>query len=54
MAEYIADRIIEKSRGSDGLEYRLIVPKWIQYKDDIDRILNEKGRKDLIEEDLQL
>lgn len=49
MAEYIADRIIEKSRGCDGLEYKLIVPKWIKYKDDIDRILKEKGRTDLIE-----
>ena len=47
---YIAHRIIEKSNGGDGLEYRLIVPKWIKYKEDIDKILISEGREDLIEE----
>lgn len=48
MGEYIADRIIEKSNGGDGLEYKAIVLKWIEYKDDIDKNLNLKGRSDLI------
>lgn len=48
MALYIASRIIEKANGGDGLEYRLIVPKWIQYKEDIDKILISEGRGDLI------
>ncbi len=50
MALYIANRIIEKADGGDGLEYKLIVPKWIKYKEEIDRNLKEKGRGDLIEE----
>ena len=48
MALYIANRIIEKADGGDGLEYKLIVPKWIKYKEDIDKNLIEKGRGDLI------
>ncbi|MDU1540615.1 MAG: hypothetical protein E6902_13480 [Paeniclostridium sordellii] len=48
MALYIANRIIEKANGGDGLEYKLIVPKKMKYKDEIDRILREKGREDLI------
>lgn len=48
MALYIANRIIEKANGGDGLEYKLIVPKWIKYKEDIDKNLKEKGREDLI------
>lgn len=48
MALYIANRIIEKSNGGDGLEYKLIVPKWIKYKDEIDKILISEGREDLI------
>lgn len=48
MALYIAHRIIEKSNGKDGLEYRLIVPKWMKYKEDIDKILISEGRGDLI------
>lgn len=48
MAEYIADRIIEKANGGDGLEYKLIVPKWMKYKNKIDEILISKGRGDLI------
>lgn len=48
MALYIANRIIEKANGGNGLEYKLIVPKWIKYKADIDKNLKEKGREDLI------
>lgn len=48
MALYIANRIIEKANGGDGLEYKLIVPIWIKYKEDIDKNLKEKGREDLI------
>lgn len=50
MPEYIASRIINKANGEDGLEYRLIIPKWIKYKNEIDRILKEKGKSDLIED----
>lgn len=50
MAQYITNRIIEKANGGDGLEYKLIVPKWIKYKEDIDRILISEGREDLIVE----
>ena len=49
MALYIANIIIEKANGGDGLEYKLIVPKWIKYKEEIDRNLKEKGREDLIQ-----
>lgn len=48
MALYISNRIIEKANGGDGLEYKLIVPKWIKYKEEIDKNLREKGREDLI------
>ncbi|CEN74852.1 hypothetical protein [Paraclostridium sordellii] len=48
MALYIASRIIEKANGGDGLEYKLIVPKWMKYKDEIDKILISEGRGDLI------
>lgn len=48
MALYIANRIIEKANGGNGLEYKLIVPKWIKYKDEIDKILISEGREDLI------
>lgn len=48
MAVYIANRIIEKANGGNGLEYKLIVPKWIKYKEDIDKILISEGREDLI------
>ena len=50
MALYIAKRIIEKANGGNGLEYKLIVPKWIEYKEAIDKILTSEGREDLIEE----
>ena len=50
MAVYIANRIIEKANGGDGLEYKLIVPKWIKYKEAIDNELRLKGREDLIVE----
>lgn len=48
MALYIASRIIEKANGGDGLEYKLIVPKWMEYKGEIDKILISEGREDLI------
>lgn len=48
MALYIASRIIEKANGGNGLEYKLVVPKWIKYKDEIDKILISEGRGDLI------
>lgn len=48
MALYIANRIIEKANGGDGLDYKLIVPKWIKYKEEIDKILISEGRADLI------
>ena len=48
MALYLANRIIEKANGGDGLEYKLIVPKWVKYKEDIDKILISEGREDLI------
>lgn len=48
MALYIANRIIEKANGGSGLEYKLIVPKWIKYKAEIDKILISEGREDLI------
>lgn len=50
MALYIANRIIEKANGGDGLEYKLIIPKWMKYKEDIDEILTNEGRSDLIVE----
>ncbi|MDU1404222.1 MAG: hypothetical protein E6920_20210 [Clostridium sp.] len=40
MAEYIADRIIEKANGGDGLG--------MKHKNKIDEILISKGRGDLI------
>ncbi|MCE9677544.1 hypothetical protein LPC27_17325 [Paraclostridium bifermentans] len=48
MGEYIAHRIIEKANGGDGLEYKLVVPKWVKYKEDIDKNLISEGRGDLI------
>lgn len=48
MGLYIANRIIEKANGGDGLEYKLIVPLWMKYKKDIDDNLIKQGREDLI------
>lgn len=48
MALYIASRIISKANGGDGLEYPLIIPKWMKFKEDIDEILINEGRNDLI------
>ena len=50
MAEYIAERIIEKANGGDGLEYKEIITKWIDFKEFVDKELSLRGKGDLIEE----
>lgn len=45
MAIYLAGRILQNK-----LSYRLVMSKFIDLKEDIDFILNQEGREDLIEE----